>query len=72
VGILAGSGSSTELAPNRDSGGAWIWCGAGSRCDQRGGEPGRAEKQLCRPMGQGLGRLAILLVDRGVEKPSTI
>jgi hypothetical protein len=44
----------------------WVWCSL------RGGDPGRMEQQLCRPMGWGFGRLAVLLLDHGVEKPSTI
>jgi hypothetical protein len=37
-----------------------------------GGEPSRMEQRLCSPMGQGFGRLAVLLLDHGVVKPSTI
>jgi hypothetical protein len=44
--------------------GAW----QGQRC----GEPSGAEQLLCRPMKQGLGGLAVLLVDHGMEKPFTI
>jgi hypothetical protein len=35
-------------------------------------EPGRMEQQLCRPMGQGFSRPAVLLLDHGMEKPSMI
>jgi hypothetical protein len=59
----------------RDSGGgggAWIWHGAVAWRSPRGGEPGRTEQQLCRPTGSGLGSLAVLLLDRDVEKSSTI
>jgi hypothetical protein len=53
-------------------GGAWIRHGAVAWCSPRGREPGGVEQQLCRPMGWGLGRPAVLLLDRGVEKPSVI
>jgi hypothetical protein len=36
------------------------------------GESGRMEQRLCRPTEQGFGRLAVLLLDHGMEKPSTI
>jgi hypothetical protein len=36
------------------------------------GEHCGAEQWLYRPMGHGLGRPALLLLDHGVEKPSTI
>jgi hypothetical protein len=42
----------------------WSW---GPRHGARGGEPSGVER---RPVGRGLGRLAVLLVDRGMEKPS--
>jgi hypothetical protein len=51
-------------------GGVWIQCGAVAWCRLRGGEPSGAEQQLCRPTGWGLGRLAVLLLDCGMEKPS--
>jgi hypothetical protein len=35
-------------------------------------EPGRAKQQLHRPMGWGLGRMAVFLVGCHLEKPSTI
>jgi hypothetical protein len=38
----------------------------------RDGELGRMEQRLCRPTGQGFGRLAVLLLDHALEKPSTI
>jgi hypothetical protein len=43
----------------------WVWCRAVAWHSLRGGEP-------CRPTGQGFGRPAVLLLDSGVEKPSTI
>jgi hypothetical protein len=49
-----------------------VWCGTVAWCSQRGGEPGRAEQWLCRPMGREFTRPAVLLLDRGMEKPSTI
>jgi hypothetical protein len=52
--------------------GAWIRHRAVARCSPRGREPSGAEQQLCRPMGWELGRLAVLLLDRGMEKPSMI
>jgi hypothetical protein len=36
---------------------------------QRGGEPGRMEQRLCRPVGREFGRAAILILDGGVVKP---
>jgi hypothetical protein len=50
----------------------WVWCGAVAWHSPRGGEPGRMEQWLCRPMGREFGRLAVLILDRGMEKPSTI
>jgi hypothetical protein len=50
----------------------WVWCGAVACSSLRGGETGRMEQQLCRPMGWGFGRLAVLVLDHGVEKPSMI
>jgi hypothetical protein len=47
-------------------GGAWIWHSLS------GGEPSGAEQRLCRPMGWGLGRPAVLSLDCGIEKPSMI
>jgi hypothetical protein len=44
--------------------GVWIWCKAGALHGLRGREPVRVEQQLHRPMGWGLGRLAVLLVDK--------
>jgi hypothetical protein len=35
-------------------------------------EPGRMEQQLCRPTGWSFGRLAVLLLDHGMEKPFMI
>jgi hypothetical protein len=52
-------------------GGPWVWCRPRAGHCLRGGEPGREEQQLLRPMGWGLGRLAVLLVDHGLEKPFT-
>jgi hypothetical protein len=46
------------------------WLGLSGHPKNR--EPGRAEQQLCSLIGQGLGRLAVLLLDSGVEKPSRI
>jgi hypothetical protein len=50
----------------------WVCCRAVAWCSPSGGEPCRMEQQLCRPVGQGFGRLAILLLDRGMEKTSPI
>jgi hypothetical protein len=50
----------------------WVWCGAMAWHSSRVREPGRMERRLCRPMGQGFGRPAIVLLDRGMEKPSVI
>jgi hypothetical protein len=58
VGILAGHGSSAGLGLG--------WPGL------RGREPSGAEQRLCRPMGQGLGTPAVLLLYCGMEEPSTI
>jgi hypothetical protein len=64
VGILLGlfQWSHVELDPG----------GAEKRGVPRCREPGRAEHQNCGPMGWGLGGPAVLLVDHGVEKTSTI
>jgi hypothetical protein len=58
----------------KDPGGgvAWIQVRVVAQHSPRGREPGRAEQQLCRPMGQENGRPAVLLLDHGMEKPSTI
>jgi hypothetical protein len=53
-------------------GGAWMGWGAVAQHSPRGRKPGRAEQWLCRPMGQKLGRSALLLLDHGMEKPSMI
>jgi hypothetical protein len=59
------SGAWIQCGPGvGDPGGAWIWCG--------GGEPSGAEQQFCEPIGRGLGRPAVLLLDCGVEKSSKI
>jgi hypothetical protein len=50
----------------------WVWNRAVAWCSLRDGEPGRTEQQLCRPMGRGFGRPAVLILDRGVVKPSMI
>jgi hypothetical protein len=47
-------------------------CRAGAWWGLRGREPGGAEQWLHGPMGWELGEPAVLLVDRGVEKPSMI
>jgi hypothetical protein len=49
-----------------------VSCGAEAWQDLRGREPGRLEHLLQGLMGWGLGRPAVLLVDHGVEKPSTL
>jgi hypothetical protein len=46
--------------------------GAGAWWSQRDREPGEVEQQIHRLMVWGLGLMAVLLVDHGVEKPSTI
>jgi hypothetical protein len=55
-------GSSRALGVGGLGGGApgrmGIWHGAGAQCSPRGREPSEAQ-QLCRPMGQGLSRLAV-------------
>jgi hypothetical protein len=50
----------------------WVWHGALAWCSPRGGVAGRMEQWLCRPMGWGFGRLTVLLLDSGMEKPSMI
>jgi hypothetical protein len=50
----------------------WVWHRAVDCHSPRGREPSRTEQQLCRPIGKGFGRPAVLLLDRGVMKPSTI
>jgi hypothetical protein len=50
----------------------WVWNRTVAWCSLRGGEPGRKGQQLCRATGQEFGRLAVLLLDRGVVKSSTI
>jgi hypothetical protein len=50
----------------------WVWHGAVAWHSLRDGELGRMEQRLCRPTGQGFGRLAVLLLDHALEKPSTI
>jgi hypothetical protein len=51
---------------------AWFHCRAVVWRSLRVREPGRMEQQLCRPMGWGFGSPAVLLLDHGMEKPSTI
>jgi hypothetical protein len=51
---------------------AWVQRGAVAWHSLRCGEPGRMEQWLCSPTGQGFGRLAVLVLDHGVKKPSTI
>jgi hypothetical protein len=58
--------------PGGGGGGAWIQCGAVAWHSRRGREPGGVEQQLCRLMGWGVGRQAVLLLDHGMEKPSRI
>jgi hypothetical protein len=50
----------------------WVWCGAVARRSPRDGEPGRTEQRLCRPTRGEFGRLAVLLLDHGVEMPPMI
>jgi hypothetical protein len=50
----------------------WVWNRAVAWYSLRGGEPSRMELQLCRPIGQGFGRLSVLSLDHGVVKPFTI
>jgi hypothetical protein len=50
----------------------WDWNRAVAWHSPRDGEPGRTEQWLCRPMGQRFSKPAVLLLDRGVEKPSMI
>jgi hypothetical protein len=47
---------------------AWSWVPALLQGQRASG----VEQHLCRPKGQGLDRLAVLLLDRGIEKPSMI
>jgi hypothetical protein len=49
----------------------WVWHRVVAWHSLRGGENGRMEQRLCRPMGQGFDRLAVLILDHGVMKPST-
>jgi hypothetical protein len=49
----------------------WVWNRAVAWHSLRGRKSGRMEQRLCRPMGQGFGRPAVLLLDRGVVKTST-
>jgi hypothetical protein len=65
-------GLEADMAEGWVSHHVWDWCGAVAWHSPRGREPGRMEQQLCRPMGQGFGRPAILLLDHGMEKPYTI
>jgi hypothetical protein len=51
---------------------AWVRCGAVAWSSLKGREASRREQRLCRPTGWGFGRTAVLLLDHGVEKPSTI
>jgi hypothetical protein len=60
------------MAEGQGSHRVWVWHGAEAWRSPKGGEPSRMEQQLCRPMGRGFGRPAVVLLDRGVEKPSTI
>jgi hypothetical protein len=53
-------------------GSAWIQHGAVAWHSLWGGGPSRVEEQLCRPTGWELGKLVVLLLDCGMEKPSTI
>jgi hypothetical protein len=50
----------------------WVWNRVVAWHIQRGREPSRTEQWLCRPMGWGFGRLAVLILDCGVVKPSTV
>jgi hypothetical protein len=50
----------------------WIQHGVLAWRSLRGGEPGKTEQRFCRPMGQGFCRPAVLLLDCGMEKASTI
>jgi hypothetical protein len=71
AGIPVWCGSGTGLG----SGGschAWVQHRAVAWLSPRGGGPGRKEQWLCRPMWQGVGRPAVLLLYRGVEKTSMI
>jgi hypothetical protein len=50
----------------------WIWHEALAWHSLRGSETSRMEQRFCRPMGWGFGRLAVLLLDCGMEKTYTI
>jgi hypothetical protein len=71
-GNVEGPGSQRGVVSQEAMGGAWIWCRARAQHGLKGGEPGQAELQLCSPTEWGLGRLAVLLLDCGVEKPSRV
>jgi hypothetical protein len=59
------SGLEAGAAEGQVSHRVWVWHRAVAWHSLRGGE-------LCRPMGWGFCRPAVLLLDSGVEKPSTI
>jgi hypothetical protein len=75
-GIPASCGTGSRLGSGvdrwRGSCHVWVWCRAVAQCSLSGGKPSRTEQQLCRPTGQGFGRPAVLLLDYGVEKSSSI
>jgi hypothetical protein len=63
--------SHAELVPGPrggDPSGVWIWHRAWAWCSPRGREPDGVEQWLWRPTGWRLGKLAVLLLDCGVEK----
>jgi hypothetical protein len=56
----------------RGSSCVWVWCRAMAWHSPRSRDPSRTEQWLCRSMGWRFGRLAVLLLDHGMEKPSMI
>jgi hypothetical protein len=67
-----GPEAGARMAEGQVSHHEWVSCGVLVWRSPRGREPGRMEQQLCRTTGWEFGRLAVLLLDCGVEKPSTI
>jgi hypothetical protein len=67
-----GLGLEAGVTEGRVSRHVWVWHRAVAWSSPRGREPSRKEQRLCRPMGRGFGRPAVLLLACGMVKPSTI
>jgi hypothetical protein len=65
-------GLEAGVAEERVSHHVWVWNRAVAWHSTRGKEPLRTGQRLCSPMELELGRLAVLILDCGVVKPSTI